>query len=400
MSTGRLELKVGLFVIVLLGLAAVMSVRFNETGFGLRKTYSLTLQTVNAGAIIPDSAVIMSGVKIGYVDHIELRGDGGEVYIEVELYPKYRDMVRHGAVFRIKSSGFLGDQYVDVLPSVSSGEPIKSDEIYDCESPLDMEQIGQRFEGLLVKMEGAVGSIDSFMKKMDKGVLSEESLTNITVMITQFREATEKADRVISTVDQLLATNGPAVTEGIAGFSLSMNNFSTFTKELQSALATNGPAVSQSVTNFAAFTKRLHATAGELEQLIATNTPTVQKAAENIEAFTLKLEKTTDDLQSTLANNRTNITFILKNMALATESINGITDSANTILNEIESGKGLAGGFLKNEEMRGQFQAMMTNMNSTAIYLSNLTSNLNKRGIFYKPKPESFVIPPRSVRPK
>ena len=400
MSGGRLELKVGLFVIVLLGLAAVMSLKFNETGFGLRKTYPLTLRTANAGAVIRNSAVIMSGVKIGYVDGIDLQGDGSEVYIGVELYPKYRDMVRHGAVFRIKSSGFLGDQYIGVLPSANPGDSIKSGEIYDCEGPLDMEQIGQRFDGLMVKMEGAVESISSFMKKMDKGVLSEESLTNLTVMITQFRQATEKADRVVTTIDQLLATNGPAVTEGIAGFSSSMNNFSTFTKELRSALATNAPAVSQSVTNFAGFTKRLNASAGELEQLIATNTPTVQKAMDNIESFTLKLEKTTDDLQSTLANNRTNITFIVENMALATESIKAITGSTKTILEEIESGKGLAGGLIKNEDMRGQFQAMVTNMNSTAIYLSNLTSNLNKRGIFYKPKPESLVVPPRSVRPK
>ena len=39
MSGGRLEFKVGLFVIVLLGLAAVMSIKFSETGFGLRPTF-------------------------------------------------------------------------------------------------------------------------------------------------------------------------------------------------------------------------------------------------------------------------------------------------------------------------------------------------------------------------
>ncbi len=48
----------------------------------------------------------MSGVKIGYVDKIDLQGDGGQVRIGVKLYPKYRDQIRHGAVFRIKSSGF------------------------------------------------------------------------------------------------------------------------------------------------------------------------------------------------------------------------------------------------------------------------------------------------------
>ena len=67
---------------------------------------------------------------------------------------------------------------------------------------------------------------------------------------------------------------------------------------------------------------------------------------------------------------------------------------------QVESGKGLAGGLITNEEMRLQFMAVMTNLNGTAVHFSNLASNLNARGLFYKPKPERFVAPPRSVRPK
>ena len=368
MSTGRLELKVGIFVIVLLGLAAVMSIKFNETGFGLRKTYSLKLRTKNAGSIIPDSSVMMSGVKIGYVDKIDLRGEGGKVYIAVKLYPEYRDQVRHGAVFSIKSSGFLGDQYISVQPSTTLGERIKSDEIYECEGPFDIEQIVQKVDGLVTKIGGAAESIDSLIIKLDKGILSEDSVTDLKMTISQFREATDKANRVFGVVDQMLIANESAIN--------------------------------LSITNFSSFTKRLDTSASGLEQIIATNAPTIQTAVEKIGAFTIKLEKTTDDLQSTLANNRTNITFIVENMALATDSIKDITDSAQTILTEIESGKGLAGGLIKNDEMRVQFQTMLTNINSTAIHLSNLTSNLNKRGLFYKPKPESLVVPNRSVRPK
>ena len=54
---------------------------------------------------------------------------------------------------------------------------------------------------------------------------------------------------------------------------------------------------------------------------------------------------------------------------------------------EIESGQGLAGGLLKNEEMRLQFQAVLTNLNGTAIHFSNLpthaagfSTNLNPSG--------------------
>lgn len=425
MSGGRLEFKVGLFVIVLLALAAVMSIKFSESGFGLRKTYSLTLRTSDAGTIIRDSPVLMSGVKIGYVDGFDLTEDGTEVLINVELYPEYSKVVREGVTFRIKSSGFLGDQYIGVFPGQKLGKPLVAGTEHPCESPFDVEQVGQKVSGLIERVDGAVAKIDSLVGNVNTNLLGPESVQNINTAIAEFRATSEKLNRISTKVDGLITTNGPALTEGmvelsafarelrglvqtnapvvqasITNFNHSMANFTGFTEQLRNAMATNAPAIHTSVTNFAAFTRRLHASAGELEVLIATNAPTVQSALSNIEAFSVKLDKTTADLQSTLANNRTNITAVVENLATATENIKGITQSANRIFDEIESGQGLAGGLLKNEEMRLQFQAVLTNLNGTAIHFSNLASNLNARGIFYKPKPERLIEPPRSIKPK
>ena len=425
MSGGRLEFKVGLFVIVLLGLAAVMSIKFSETGFGLRDTYSLTLRTSNAGTIIRDSPVLMSGVKVGYVDSFDLTEDGSEVLINVELYPEYSKVVREGVTFRIKSTGFLGDQFIGVFPGETFGAELAEGTEHPCESPFDVEQVGQKVSGLIDRVDGAVKKIDLLVSNVNTNLLSSNSVENITAAIAEFRVTSEKLNQISTKVDDLITTNGPTLTAGVAelsafakelrgavqanapvlqasitNFNTSMANFSQFTDQLREAMDTNAPAIHTSVTNFAAFTRRLHASAGELEVLIATNAPTVQRALSNIETFSVKLDKTTADLQSTLANNRTNITAVVENLATATESIKGITQSANRILMEIESGQGLAGGLLKNEEMRMQFQAVLTNLNGTAIHFSNLASNLNARGIFYKPKPERLVNPPRSVKPK
>ena len=425
MSGGRLEFKIGLFVIVLLAMAAVMSIKFSESGFGLRNTYPLTLRTSNAGTIVRDSPVLMSGVKIGYVDSFDLTEDGREVLINVELYPEYSTRVREGVKFRIKSTGFLGDQFIGVFPGETMGKELAEGSEHPCESPFDVERVGQKVSVLIERVDGAVEKIDLLVGNVNTNLLSSNSVENITAAIAGFRMTSEKLNQISTKVDGLITTNGPALTAGVAelsdfakelrgavqtnapvlqasitNFNTSMANFSEFTEQLREAMATNAPAIHTSVTNFAAFTRRLHASAGELEVLIATNAPTVQSALSNIEAFSVKLDKTTADLQSTLANNRTNITAVVENLATATESIKGITQSANRILTEIESGQGLAGGLLKNEEMRLQFQAVLTNLNGTAIHFSNLASNLNARGIFYKPKPERLINPPRSVKPK
>ena len=107
MNSGRLELKVGLFAIVLLGLAAVMAIKFSKTGFGLGETYSLNLHAENAGTVIKNSPVLMSGVKVGYVDEINLKKDAnGTIFVELKLllYEEFTNIIQEGAVFRIKSS--------------------------------------------------------------------------------------------------------------------------------------------------------------------------------------------------------------------------------------------------------------------------------------------------------
>ena len=141
---------------------------------------------------------------------------------------------------------------------------------------------------------------------------------------------------------------------------------------LREAMRTNAPAVHQSVTNFAAFTARLQVSAAELGQLIFTNAPVVNKALKNIAAFSEKLDKTTAELQSTISNSRTNITKVIENITAATKNLKVITENADKIVARLESGKGLAGGLLKNEEMRVQFQSMISNLNTTAKGLTNI----------------------------
>jgi ABC-type transporter Mla subunit MlaD len=399
MTSGRLEFKVGLFVIVLLGLAAVMSIRFSKTGFGLMdETVSINLRTENAGTVIKNSPVLMSGVRVGYVDSVDLlKNQDGSVVVElgIQLFAEHEDKVLgQNSTFFIKSTGFLGDQYIGVNPG--QGPPVRA--LLEkkgwlwCEKPFDIEETGQRVSKLLEHVDVAVMAITNFVGKIDQELLSDDTVTDLTMTISDFRE-------ISKSVKEKFDDNG-SVSQGIENFNRGMTNFNAFSKQLRDAMRTNAPAVHESVTNFSAFTKRLHDSAGELELLISTNAPTMQKALGNIQAFSVKLDKTTADLQSTLANNRTNITQVVGNLAIATRNIKGITESVDKILMQVESGKGLAGGLITNEEMRLQFMAVMTNLNGTAVHFSNLASNLNARGIFYKPKPESLVIPPRSVRPK
>ena len=120
MSATRLELKVGMFVIVLLGLAAVMTLKFSETGLrGLKfgnDDKPLKLSLSNAGTVIENAPVQLSGVKIGVVDKITLKPDGAGVIIHVNIFEEYSSQLDKNCTFEIRSTGLMGDEFIAAIP--------------------------------------------------------------------------------------------------------------------------------------------------------------------------------------------------------------------------------------------------------------------------------------------
>jgi phospholipid/cholesterol/gamma-HCH transport system substrate-binding protein len=414
MSSGRLEIRVGLFVIVLLGLAAVMSIKFSKTGFGRASTYTVELRTEDVGTVIENSPVMMSGVKVGYVDDIKL-DDNGSVALTVELFSEY-DKIDASAIFQIKSSGFLGDQYITVIPPAFTerlNKPLQEGSVMNCEPPFDIMSVARdaqvtlgHAQQLILNVSDRVRDLNATIVNLNDNIFNQETLSDFRTTITNLanastnlvkfsRSATNVANRVESILTPKTATK---LTDSIAEFNSSMANLNAFSHLLR----TNAPAVSQSVANFANITTRLRVSTEELDKYISSKKPEVDQALKNIAAFTVKLDKTTEELQSTLSNNRTNITKVIKNISAATENLKGITENGDKIIKGLEAGEGLAGGLLKNEQMHVKFQTIITNLDTSTKHLSTLISNLSSGGLFFKgPKPgDKPLMIPKSIRPK
>ena len=82
----------------------------------------------------------------------------------------------------------------------------------------------------------------------------------------------------------------------------------------------------------------------------------------------------------------------MDNISAATENLKGITKNADKIVERLESGEGLVGGLLKNKELQVQFQSLVSNLNVTAIGLTNIIKKIDERGLFFKPKQGKIEI--------
>ena len=106
MSKSRLEWKVGLFVIICLGLLAALLIQFSKGTSFWKPTYDIKLRSGNVSGLKPRAGVLMAGVQIGSVTAIKLGAEGTNVTITLTIYDTFR--IPTNSEFSIEQSGFLG----------------------------------------------------------------------------------------------------------------------------------------------------------------------------------------------------------------------------------------------------------------------------------------------------
>ena len=89
-------------------------IQFSKGTSLFRGTYDLHLHAANVGGIKPRAGVLLAGVQVGSVSDIQLADDGKSVTMVLKIYKDFT--IYHDARFVIEQSGFLGDQFVSVIP--------------------------------------------------------------------------------------------------------------------------------------------------------------------------------------------------------------------------------------------------------------------------------------------
>jgi phospholipid/cholesterol/gamma-HCH transport system substrate-binding protein len=291
MESKRLEIKVGLFVLIGLALLAVLIIQFSKGTSIFRGTYELRLHALNVGGLKSRAEVLLAGVPVGSISDIKLAPDGKSVTIFLKIYNDciiYKD-----ARFAIEQSGFLGDQFVSINPTENKDRVLVNGDEVDCQEPFNLQEVARSAAGFIQRLDGTAKMLNDSVTDLRRVVLNEETLTNFAVSIANLRAVTEQALGAVGDINSLIATNGPQV--GVA------------------------------LSNVVVFSQELTETNGE-----------ISAALKNIESSTEILKQLMDDVQS---------------------------------------GKGLAGTVLQNQQLA-------TNVQTIAYNLSITTSNLNRLGLW------------------
>jgi phospholipid/cholesterol/gamma-HCH transport system substrate-binding protein len=177
------------------------------------------------------------------------------------------------------------------------------------------------------------------------------------------QEVAQSANVLLKRFDQLGATVGEAI---------SRVNSQILDAQTLSNLSTT-------IENFSALSERTVGLIENASGIISNSGPVLTLSLTNLLAFSRKLDEVAMKVDETIVTNRVELNESMKNLRDATASLKQMTA-------EMQSGKGLVGGLLKDEELRSQISVTVSN-------LSVVSSNLARFGLLYKPKQPKETAP-------
>lgn len=225
METPRhVELKVGLFVLVGLGLlfGALWMLGADESFFA--RTYTLHAAFPEVAGLRDGATVQVAGMNAGLVRDLRFSEDleNKRILVDLELSTRFQDRVRKDSLASIDTQGVLGDRYINISVG-SSGQPplADGDTIQAKHSPDLMGSLRSISETLGAAIEGEGGkeagqalvdilkSLRNVLKETEEGrglihhlVYDEGPARQLDTLLANLEGGSESLERVLAQVER------------------------------------------------------------------------------------------------------------------------------------------------------------------------------------------------------
>lgn len=138
----KIEIIVGVFVLTGLVSIFYLSFRIGKSELIGEKTYELYASFSNLSGVSKNTRVEIAGVKVGSVKSIQLDDNFravAKIEIPIGLY------LDDDTIALIKTSGLIGDRFIELLPGGSGIQLEPNDYIIDTQPAIDLESLISKF---------------------------------------------------------------------------------------------------------------------------------------------------------------------------------------------------------------------------------------------------------------
>ncbi len=139
MTQHRLELLVGIFVILGIAAVAYLTVKLGSGSLVGGDTYLVEARFANAGGLNAGSSVLVAGVIVGRVEKVTMDHSDYSAIATLQVQTSLK--LPTDSMACIKTTGLIGDKYVALLPGADEDYLEPGARITMTESSVDLESL-------------------------------------------------------------------------------------------------------------------------------------------------------------------------------------------------------------------------------------------------------------------
>ncbi len=266
-SKHRIEITVGLFVLLGVGLLAWLIFHFGQFRFSEPDGYPITVEVKDATGIRKGVPVRLGGVDIGNVSSDpSLSEDYRSLVVTLQIFAN--EKIPNGSRVKVGTSGLMGDSFVRVIPPEDSiGGFMPAGHHILAESADSLNDLagsaGETLEEVTftaAEIRALTTRIDTVFRKIDDSFLTEENLQNVAAILVELRTASERVTPLLDEASLTFKELSGTATSAQDTFA----SFDTAVEEFTATLATVDPVVE----DFDATLKTLNGTLKSTNALI------------------------------------------------------------------------------------------------------------------------------------
>ena len=258
----KTETKVGLFVIIAIGIFVFATLGIGSFKFGSYGYVPYTVSFKDVSGLSQRGDVKVSGVKVGWIEKIELDKEGKA---NAHIMVSNKCHVYDNAYATVRQEGLIGLKYLDLvtgdpmLPKMQSGEQFTRQ---------GRESIS--IDDLLYKFKGIAANVEEMTKGLKDAFSSEEGSSQIKDTINNISNAASKFEKLSSSLDRVVGGNEDSLNSIIVNF-----------ETISDTLKTDLPAIKESLNKFT----------GETTDSLTSAAQEAKESFENISSITQKIDE-------------------------------------------------------------------------------------------------------------
>jgi phospholipid/cholesterol/gamma-HCH transport system substrate-binding protein len=326
MEEQRLERRVALLLLV--AVASGVGLLYLVGAFQLRGGQVLHVDFAHSGGVPEGAAVKMAGVAVGRVRAVHLlperRDDHGEplpVRMDLSVENEVLAALHTDAKVSMAMQGALGEPFLEVSSGSANAPLLKAGaELRGIDPP--------RLDQLIAKLDDLVELFHAALAGGDR---------------EQARQLLQSASGLARTADQLLLENRDTLTQTLREVSATVSDMRDVVAEAKT-LMTSG---------------KLQTTVDDASQLTAFLKQEVPPLTRDARKLTTSATNIAGDFTP---QDGAELKATLVRLEAASERLESISARADTIVQEIEAGKGTAGGLYKDPKVYEDLKALVSDL--------------------------------------